>query len=119
MGEYWPRPKGMRQATHQRLLNRLYDCEERRDTAFCVRVAQLFGSMKQFQKWAGSRVQPMLPRFSEVRARVRIGQGSPICEHFPTVRQIIARGKPEGFNGSIYRGIERKAGEQTGEQKLV
>lgn len=48
LDEYWQRPKGMRQATHQRLLDRLYDCEERRDAAFSVRAAQLFGFAGRF-----------------------------------------------------------------------
>ena len=48
LGEDWQRPKGMRSATHQRLLKRLYDCEERRDTAFCERAARLFGFAGHF-----------------------------------------------------------------------
>lgn len=43
LGNDWQRPKGMRLATYQRLLDRLHDCEERRDTAFSERVGRLFG----------------------------------------------------------------------------
>lgn len=38
----WTRPKGMRQRTYDGLLETLENCEERRDTAFGIRVMQLF-----------------------------------------------------------------------------
>lgn len=31
LGEYWARPKGMHETTHQRLLAIIYECEEQRD----------------------------------------------------------------------------------------
>ncbi len=43
LGDDWQRPKGMRHATYERLLDRLHDCEARRDMAFCERVGRLFG----------------------------------------------------------------------------
>ena len=43
IGEDWQRPKGMRQRTYERLRDRLADCELRRDEAFCVAAARLFG----------------------------------------------------------------------------
>ena len=39
----WRRPKGMRQCTYQRLIGTLNDCEERRENAFAVFAARLFG----------------------------------------------------------------------------
>lgn len=43
LGDNWQRPKGMRIATYERLMDRLHDCEERREMAFCERVGRLFG----------------------------------------------------------------------------
>ena len=44
LGEDWQqRPKGMRHATYERLLDRLHDCEVQRDMAFCERAGRLFG----------------------------------------------------------------------------
>ena len=43
LGDDWQRPKGMRHSTYERLLDRLQDCEERREMAFCERVGRLFG----------------------------------------------------------------------------
>jgi hypothetical protein len=43
LGDDWRRPKGMRYATYERLIDRLHDCEARRDMAFCERVGRLFG----------------------------------------------------------------------------
>ncbi len=43
LGEHWQRPKGMRYATYERLLDRLHDCEAQRDIAFCERVGRFFG----------------------------------------------------------------------------
>lgn len=43
LGDDWQRPKGMRYATYERLIDRLHDCEVQRDTAFCERVGRLFG----------------------------------------------------------------------------
>jgi hypothetical protein len=43
LGDHWQRPKGMRQRTYGRLLDRLADCELRRDEALCVAVGRLFG----------------------------------------------------------------------------
>ena len=40
----WRRPKGMRQCTFQGLINSLNNCEERREDAFAVFAARLFGS---------------------------------------------------------------------------
>ena len=40
--EYWRRPKGMRHRTFQALLDRLHDCEVRRDAAFVETAARLF-----------------------------------------------------------------------------
>lgn len=45
LGEDWQRPKGMRQRTFDRLIDRLADCELRRDEAFCVAAARLLSSM--------------------------------------------------------------------------
>ena len=41
VGENWQRPSGMRQRTYARLLDRLEDCQQKRDTAFCVAAAGL------------------------------------------------------------------------------
>lgn len=43
VGDDWQRPKGMRQRTYDRLMDRLSDCELRRDQAFCVAAARLLG----------------------------------------------------------------------------
>ncbi len=43
LGDNWQRPKGMRQRTYERLTNRLVDCEQRREDAFCVAAARLLG----------------------------------------------------------------------------
>lgn len=43
LGVDWQRPKGMRLQTYERLMNRLADCEMRREKAFCVAAARLFG----------------------------------------------------------------------------
>lgn len=43
LGDDWQRPKGMRQRTYERLMDRLADCEQRRDDAFCVAATRLFG----------------------------------------------------------------------------
>jgi hypothetical protein len=45
LGEYWRRPKGMRQRTYERLLDGVRDCEERREAAFCVAAARLFAGL--------------------------------------------------------------------------
>lgn len=45
LGQHWQRPKGMRQRTYRRLKNILIDCEERRESAFCVAAARLLASM--------------------------------------------------------------------------
>lgn len=45
LGEDWARPKGMRQRTYDALLKSLWDCEERREEAFCIVAARLLGSM--------------------------------------------------------------------------
>ncbi len=45
LGEYWRRPKGMRQRTYERLIDGVRDCEERREAAFCIAAARLFGNM--------------------------------------------------------------------------
>ena len=44
LGAHWQRPKGMRHRTYQALLDRLHDCEFRRDAAFVETAARLFGS---------------------------------------------------------------------------
>lgn len=44
LGAYWQRPKGMRHKTYQALLDRLHDCELRRDAAFVEAAARLFGT---------------------------------------------------------------------------
>lgn len=41
LGADWRRPKGMRQRTHARLVERLLDLEERRDEAFTLLVERL------------------------------------------------------------------------------
>ena len=43
LGDNWTRPKGMRHSTHERLIDALADCEERRDAACAGLVARLFG----------------------------------------------------------------------------
>jgi len=43
LGEYWQRPKGMRQATYRRLKNRLWKAEERRERAFEALATKLLG----------------------------------------------------------------------------
>lgn len=43
LADDWQRPKGMRQKTYERLIDRLADCEQRRDEVFCVAAARLFG----------------------------------------------------------------------------
>ena len=43
LGDNWTRPKGMRHSTHERLIDALCDCEERRDAACAGLVARLFG----------------------------------------------------------------------------
>lgn len=43
LGEDWQRPRGMRRRTHEALLEALLDCEDRREEAFCVRVARMLG----------------------------------------------------------------------------
>lgn len=43
LGDDWTRPKGMRQHTYTRLLDRLQECVERRDAAFCEVAARMFG----------------------------------------------------------------------------
>ena len=45
LGEYWGRPKGMRQRTYQALLDRLHDCKVRRDSAFVETAVRLFGAV--------------------------------------------------------------------------
>jgi len=42
IGEDWQRPKGMRQHTYERLIDRLEDCQRRRDEAFFLVAARLF-----------------------------------------------------------------------------
>lgn len=43
LGEGWRRPKAMRLATYQRLIDRLHDCEEQRDAAFAIAAQRLLG----------------------------------------------------------------------------
>ena len=43
LAEHWQRPKGMRQLTYARLMDKLTDCEARRDDAFEAVAARLFG----------------------------------------------------------------------------
>ena len=43
LGDDWQRPKGMRQHTYARLLDRLVSCGQRREEAFCVVAARMFG----------------------------------------------------------------------------
>lgn len=43
LDDAWTRPIGMRQRTYVGLLETLENCEERRDTAFDIRVMQLLG----------------------------------------------------------------------------
>ena len=43
LGEGWTRRKGMRLPTYERIIETLVNCEERRDDAFCVVAARLFG----------------------------------------------------------------------------
>lgn len=43
LGEDWTRPKGMRQRTYERLLDRLQDCDARRELAFWERFSRLKG----------------------------------------------------------------------------
>jgi hypothetical protein len=45
LGDDWQRPKGMRQRTYGRLLDRLADCELRREEAFCVAAVRLLASL--------------------------------------------------------------------------
>lgn len=45
LGEDWQRPKGMRQRTYERLMDRLADCGQRREEAFCVAMARLIGAL--------------------------------------------------------------------------
>jgi hypothetical protein len=45
IGEDWQRPKGMRQRTYEWLMDRLADCELRRDQAFCVAAARMIRNM--------------------------------------------------------------------------
>lgn len=40
LGETWQRPKGMHQATYERLLAAIWDCEERRDTSLAFVLAR-------------------------------------------------------------------------------
>lgn len=41
LGTHWTRPKGMRQATYDRLLATIMDCEEKRDAALVMAVRRL------------------------------------------------------------------------------
>lgn len=41
LGDGWTRPKGMRQATYDRMLAAIRDCEERRDAALVLALARL------------------------------------------------------------------------------
>lgn len=43
LGEYWQRPKGMRQGTYRALINRLSEAEARRDEAFEAIACRLLG----------------------------------------------------------------------------
>lgn len=43
LGSDWQRPKGMRQRTYELLMDKLADCEMRREQAFCVAAARLLG----------------------------------------------------------------------------
>jgi hypothetical protein len=45
LGENWRRPKGMRRATHQRILERIFDCEEQRDDAIAMYVSRMTGGL--------------------------------------------------------------------------
>jgi len=44
MGDDWQRPKGMRQRTYNALLDKLADCEARRDEAFVLVVKRFMGA---------------------------------------------------------------------------
>ena len=44
LGDNWRRPKGMRRRTHDRLVDALVDCEDRRQAAFCEMMVRLFGA---------------------------------------------------------------------------
>ena len=41
IGDHWQRPSGMRHRAYARLLDRLEDCQQKRDAAFCVAAAGL------------------------------------------------------------------------------
>lgn len=41
LGEYWARPKGMHEATHERLLSIIWNCEERREAAISHYMARM------------------------------------------------------------------------------
>jgi hypothetical protein len=43
LGDNWRRPKGMRRRTHDRLIEELVDCEDRRSDAFCTMALRMFG----------------------------------------------------------------------------
>lgn len=45
IGEDWQRPKGMRQRTYERLMDRLEDCQSRRDEAFCLSVRRFLARL--------------------------------------------------------------------------
>ncbi len=47
LGLNWQRPKGMRQLTYARLIDKLADCEMRRDRACSVAVARLYAMLGQ------------------------------------------------------------------------
>ena len=45
LGDDWQRPKGMRQRTYERLMDRLAECEQRRDEAFCIAAQRFISSI--------------------------------------------------------------------------
>ena len=47
LGDYWQRPKGMRLRTYERLMDRLAETEQRRETAFCLAAQRLFGTLQK------------------------------------------------------------------------
>ena len=41
LGDSWQRPKGMHRATHERILDGIFKCEERRDAALAGYLQRL------------------------------------------------------------------------------
>lgn len=44
LGDHWQRPKGMRLKTYGQLIDKLADCEDRRETAFCQFTARFMAT---------------------------------------------------------------------------